>query len=150
MLEKSVKNNNLKKGDVVMKGIRLIVFAVLVLSVRNQAYNSAQLELLISTSQCPSGSDLMGAIMPGINLPGVDLTDALLRGAHLEHANLANAILVRADLTGAHFEHANLTGANLTGAIVLGALWDGADLTGAIWADGRTCTAGSIGTCLIN
>ncbi len=77
-------------------------------------------------------ANLMLANLEGAHMHGVNL-----RGANLMMANLQKVNLLDADLSGA-----NLRGANLTGAILLKARFDN-----AIWTDGHTCAAGSVGEC---
>lgn len=109
----------------------------------------------------------------GAWLRGVDLSSAVLAGTHLNSANLSLARLTYANLAGADLSYANLEGANLqaaslqgatlayatlkqadlTRADLRGARLEATDLTGAqlglaLWTDGRTCQAGSVGVCL--
>ncbi len=67
-----------------------------------------------------SRTDLTGA-----NLSGADLHDIDLRGSGLKGANLQNANLTGADLYRAVLSNANLSGADLTDAVVRGAEMDG-------------------------
>ena len=77
-------------------------------------------------------ANLMLANLEGAHMHGVNL-----RGANLMLANLQKVNLLDADLSGA-----NLRGANLTGAILMKVRFDN-----AIWTDGHTCAADSIGEC---
>jgi hypothetical protein len=82
-----------------------------------------------------------------INLPGRQLSGAVLQGADLSRArllgaDLSGAVLVRADLSGAQLDRAGLSGAwlndtDLSGAVLLrtdlsGARLNDADLSGAV------------------
>lgn len=109
-------------------------------------------------------SDLSGARMNSVSLAGAELREARLEGADLAFANLNMAGLRGADLRGAR-----LMGASLRGAALDGARFDGADLSyadlrgarlndvslrgarldSALWVDGSTCAAGSMGECRV-
>lgn len=107
-------------------------------------------------------ADLRNAILNNATLTGARFTNADLSGADLSYADLRRASLSRADLTGARLTGARLEGALLNGADLSGADLSYADIRGAvltgvefngaildrtIWTDGRTCAAGSVGTC---
>lgn len=93
-------------------------------------------------------TNLFGADMSGANLSYANLTQAKLdlailqnaqaKGANFTGATLANANLTNADLSYAIFKQAKLENANLSGA----------NLVNAIWIDGKTCIAGSVGKCV--
>ena len=62
---------------------------------------------------------------------------------------LKGTVLIRADLQGADLTQANLMYADLTGAMLGGAKLDDARFDHAIWVNGETCVAGSVGGCLL-
>ncbi|MDR9436739.1 MAG: pentapeptide repeat-containing protein [Thiohalophilus sp.] len=93
------------------------------------------------------GANLFASSLRRADLRYVDLSLANLSYADLEQANLKGAGLQNADLTDASLSNANLSYANLRGATLDGADLTGARLDHAIWIDGRTCIAGSIGEC---
>ncbi|MFC1602457.1 pentapeptide repeat-containing protein [Pseudomonadota bacterium] len=93
------------------------------------------------------GANLSGALFVEANLEYVDFSGADLSYAQLERAQMKGANLQNTDLT-----HAVLTGADLSFAILRGAtpggvILENAKLDDAIWFDGGTCLAGSIGVC---
>lgn len=117
--------------------------------------------------------DLSGKDMHHISLASARLDRANLQGANLAYANLQLASLeaanlMLADLTGAHLHAVNLrdadlsmsnlervnlldadlSGSNLRGANLKDAILTKARLDNAVWTDGRTCAAGSVGECL--
>lgn len=109
-------------------------------------------------------SDLAGARMNSVSLAGADLREARLVGVDLAFSNLNFADLRKADLGGTRLMGASLRGAELDGARFDGADLSYADLRGArmgdvslrgarldsaLWVDGTTCAAGSIGACRI-
>ncbi|MBI5460578.1 MAG: pentapeptide repeat-containing protein [Gammaproteobacteria bacterium] len=96
--------------------------------------------------------DLTNARLVGANLIGSDLAYTLLSLADLRHADLSNARMTGAGLRGADLRGARLAGADLSYADLREAHLDGAVLAetrfdSAIWIDGRTCKAGSVGRC---
>ncbi|MFO8024598.1 pentapeptide repeat-containing protein [Thiohalophilus sp.] len=93
------------------------------------------------------GANLFASSLRSADLRYVDLSLANLSYADLEQANLKGAGLQNADLTDASLINANLSYANLRGATLDSADLSGARLDHAIWTDGRTCIAGSIGEC---
>lgn len=93
------------------------------------------------------GANLFASSLRRADLRYVDLSLANLSYTDLERANLKGAGLQNADLTDASLSNANLSYANLRGATLNGADLTGARLDHAIWIDGRTCIAGSIGEC---
>lgn len=97
--------------------------------------------------------DLTGARLVGANLIGSDLAYTLLNLADLRHADFSNARMTGAGLSGADLRGARLVGADMSYTDLSKARLDGAMLSetrfdNAIWIDGRTCKAGSIGRCL--
>jgi len=100
-----------------------------------------------------SNADLTGAVLHGSRLAGADLryvnaAQADLRRADLENAQLVGSSLRGADLSAARLKGADLSYADLTAANLAGSDLQGARLDHAIWNDGATCLAGSIGQCL--
>ncbi len=96
--------------------------------------------------------DLTGARLVGANFIGSDLAYTLLNLADLRHADLSNARMTGAGLRAADLRGTRLAGADLSFADLREARLDGAVLTetrfdNAIWIDGRTCKAGSVGRC---
>ncbi len=87
-----------------------------------------------------SESNLSYASLTAINLYSSLLHNAKLIGSQLQMANLQNSDLQGADLSYSNLHNATLTGANLSRV----------NLSHAIWIDGSTCLAGSIGQCLVN
>lgn len=113
----------------------------------------------VNWSACDKrGAALAGAVLRNARLDKIRLEDARLAGAVLEYASAKRANLRNADLRGAKLTAADLGGADLSGADLAGAnlryaVLDGAMLAGtrldnAVWSDGRTCAAGSVGGCL--
>lgn len=85
------------------------------------------------------GADLSGALLPsadlvGANLCAADLTGANLAGARLSRANLRDANLVGAALDGADLTDADLRGADLAGARIDDAVFTNARLEGGCFA----------------
>ncbi|MEH1966853.1 pentapeptide repeat-containing protein [Nostoc sp.] len=74
-------------------------------------------------------------------LPGINLSGAILFGAKLNRANLSGANLSYANLGSAWLEEANLTGANLSHAVVSDGVLAEADLsdTDLSYADLTAC-----------
>lgn len=99
-----------------------------------------------------------GSTLRNAKLDRAHLDDARLAGAILEYASatgtslrntdLRGAKLAAADLSGADLSGADFSGANLRYAVLSGALLAGTRLDHAVWSDGHTCAAGSIGGCL--
>ncbi|MDR2877452.1 MAG: pentapeptide repeat-containing protein, partial [Chromatiales bacterium] len=107
-------------------------------------------------------SDLTGASMNSAALVDVDLREARLKSADLAFANLARADLRKADLSsarlmgaslhdavldGARLDGADLSYADLRGASMEGVSLSGVRLDSALWLDGTSCAAGSMGEC---
>lgn len=93
------------------------------------------------------GANLSNSILQLASLKGINLMLANLEGAHMHGVNLQNANLMLANLKKANLLDANLSGANLRGANLNGAILIKVKLDNAIWTDGRTCAAGSLGEC---
>ncbi|MET0052284.1 MAG: pentapeptide repeat-containing protein [Candidatus Thiodiazotropha sp.] len=104
-----------------------------------------------------AGANLNSTVLRDAQLSATDLSDAHLDYADLRAANLSYARLQRASLLGANLQGADLREADLSGADlrfadftdsrVKGMLLNGAHLDEAIWVDGRSCAAGSVGVC---
>jgi hypothetical protein len=115
-----------------------------------------------------SGCNRSGAWLPGVVLQSANLSNGRLSNAHLNDSNLSYANLSGADLVNAKLKRARLLGAKLVNAklnnadlteadlsyadlrsaVIEGAVLTGAHLDNAIWPDGNTCAAGSLGQCL--
>lgn len=114
-----------------------------------------------------SGAQLLKEKLTAANLMNTNLQTANLYASDLSHANLKFSQLHLSSLRYVNFTKANLTGAGLMGADLSGAIFTQADLSyanfrdanvssvdfsnarldNAIWIDGRTCRAGSMGSC---
>jgi len=114
-----------------------------------------------------SGTKLLKENLIAANLMNANLQTANLYSSDLSHANLKYAQMHLTNLQYVNFTKANLTGANLMGADLSGAIFNQANLSyvnfrdaiidatdfsdarldNAIWIDGRTCRANSIGSC---
>ena len=95
---------------------------------------------------------LTGARMQNISLAASDVAYADLSLADLSNGDLRGTILVGASLRNARLRQADLRHANLgftdfTGADIAGVLFEGANMSRAIWVDGRECAQGSLGQC---
>lgn len=86
--------------------------------------------------------ELAGAGWARRDLRRANITNTNLQSADLTGANLGAASLVNVDLSGARLVGANLRGANLVNVDL-----EDADLSHAVWVDGHSCRAGSIGQC---
>lgn len=75
-----------------------------------------------------AASDLSETIFDGMNLNGIDMTDANLNGAQFINANLVNASLANAQLNGANLTGANLVWADLSGTQMAWTIMEGANL----------------------
>lgn len=94
-----------------------------------------------------SGANLIAASMTDLYLPYANLSGASLSGAKLSRSVLTQAVLRGANLAGAVMLGVDLTGADLSASNLAGTDFTGARLDGAIWNNGQTCAAGSIGVC---
>ncbi|MGY4543654.1 uncharacterized protein YjbI with pentapeptide repeats [Arthrobacter sp. UYNi723] len=94
-----------------------------------EQYRSA----LAASQEAPdlSFASLVYKKLNGLNLAGVDFSEANLSGADLTNADLRGADLTNADLRGADLTNADLHGADLSGADLTAANLDSAELTGA-------------------
>jgi uncharacterized protein YjbI with pentapeptide repeats len=95
---------------------------------------------VINTAQGKGGSGgrkeaLQELASDGIDLVGVDVSDAFLMGVQLRHANLARASLRSSDLRGASFEGSNLEYADFTSANLRNGSLAKANLRHTIFAD---------------
>jgi hypothetical protein len=105
-----------------------------------------------------AGANLNSAILRDAKFSATDLTGADLRytdlsGADLRYARFTTAVLMGANLSGADlrgtdFTRVDLRFADLSRSLVDSAVFTDANLEGAIWIDGTTCGAGSVGRCL--
>lgn len=129
------------------------------LAAPGQAANSAHLQRLLKTNQCPncdlSGADLKEANLFGANLVNANLQGADLRGANLGSANLSDADLSGANLTQTYFdrtnlENANLSNADLTQAYLRNAIAKGIKLNGAVLRGAKLSQLNLIGVSLKN
>lgn len=102
-------------------------------------------------------ANLMNANLQTANLYASDLSHANLKFTqlhlsnlkyvNLSKANLTGASLMGADLTGANLSQADLSYANFRDAKIESVDFTKARLNNAIWIDGRTCRADSVGAC---
>lgn len=93
------------------------------------------------------GANLFAADLTAANLSYAELQLANLSFADFSGANLKGAILTNADLSQAKLVNADLSYVNLKQAKIDGAMFNNTQLDNAIWIDGRTCAAGSLGEC---
>ena len=114
----------------------------------NKNLQSANLESAILLNARLSSANLQTANLKAANMSYIDLSKANLIGADMTGASLKGADLTHADLRGASLVNADLSFANLAGANLRTANLDGVKLNKAIWIDGSTCAAESIGSCL--
>ncbi|MES9900069.1 MAG: pentapeptide repeat-containing protein [Sedimenticola sp.] len=91
-----------------------------------------------------AGSSINGGDLQYVDFTGADLSYTVLKSAMMKGINLRNADLSYADLSGADLRFADLSGANLGSAIL-----DKARFDSAIWINGQSCLAGSVGGCLL-
>lgn len=82
-------------------------------------------------------ADLRQHRLSGLDLRGIDFSEAVLRDADVSGSDLREAKFIRADLRFASFRGADLRGAWLDGARLDGVAFDGAFLTTATF-DGAT------------
>jgi hypothetical protein len=99
-------------------------------------------------------AQLMSASLINADLTGSDLAYSNFRFARLNYSLLDEAILKGADLSQADLSNASLRGADLSYANLNGAQLNDTDITDAkldraIWVNGLTCEAGSVGQCLL-
>jgi hypothetical protein len=113
------------------------------LVVESGNFQGGQLNNTILRSARLSGSVFNHADLNYADLSGADLSHGEFRAARMKGVELRNA-----DLSYADFEAADLSFANLTGANLGGANLTGAGFSQAIWVDGTTCLAGSVGECV--
>ena len=95
-----------------------------------------------------SGADFSRSRLDGSDLSYADLSGANLQSTSLAGANLTGTVLRGANLRDADLSHANLAYAELSGARLEGANLGEARFDHAIWINGETCLAGSMGGCL--
>ncbi|OOZ36995.1 pentapeptide repeat-containing protein [Solemya velesiana gill symbiont] len=90
-----------------------------------------------------SGSRFNDADLQYADFSSSDLSYSEMKNAMMKGAGLRKADLSYADLSNADLSFSDLTGANLGGSVLAGARFDN-----AIWTDGKTCAAGSVGRCI--
>ena len=115
----------------------LILCSNLVLAKTHTDFSQEDYDRVLNGEKNMIGAHLDRACFRGMNLRGVDFSEAELDVADFENA----------DLTGANFTKADLEDANLKGAKIDGAFFKGAELEFATWVNGRVCGEGSIGGC---
>lgn len=101
-----------------------------------------------------SNSQLFSAKLMNINLESANLAYADLRLSDLSYSYLAKtnflgSNLQNVDLSYADLTEADLSFANLAGAKIGGAQLQGASLANTIWINGQTCSANSVGECIL-
>lgn len=96
----------------------------------------ALIKELSANSEGLAGRDFAGVKMPGLALPGVDLTESFWERAELPGANFTNSTMNGAVFTAADLTAADLSGANLEGANFSSAKLDQARFRRARFADG--------------
>ncbi|VAX12788.1 Pentapeptide repeat family protein [hydrothermal vent metagenome] len=94
-----------------------------------------------------NGANLFGSNLSGASLMYTDLSMANLSYVDFRQAHMKGSNLQRADLSYADFTGADLSYADFSGAKMQEVRFAGARLDNAIWVDGRTCLAGSVGEC---
>ncbi len=110
-------------------------------------YLSADLTDANASGALLRGANLSGALFVDANLEYVDFSGADLSYAQLNHARMKGANLQNTDLTNAVFVGADLSFAILRGATPGGVVLENARLDHAVWFDGGSCLAGSVGVC---
>ncbi|MBI3560784.1 MAG: pentapeptide repeat-containing protein [Gammaproteobacteria bacterium] len=99
------------------------------------------------------GANLATANLFGSNLNAANISYAIFFQANLSYVELQNGQakgtdFTGADLTNANLSHSDLSYANFKLAKLNNTHLEGANLAHAIWIDGVTCLAGSIGKCV--
>lgn len=102
---------------------------------------------LCLTTALPAMAACSDRVGQGVDWSGCDKPNQSWSYVSLQHAHLTGINLSGTDLRYTNLTHADLTNANLNRANLRGADLTGAHLGGATWTDGRTCAAGSVGTC---
>ncbi len=108
----------------------------------------SELQGAVLDSAQMNGANLLGSNLANASMAYVDLSMSYLSYANLSDANLKGANLQGADLTHAKINNADLSYADLQNAQIDNAEIKGVRLGNAIWVDGRTCKAESLGACL--
>mgnify|MGYP000347165282 CR=1 FL=1 len=98
-------------------------------------------------------SQLVGSNMMNTNFSRADMAYSDLRFSNLSYSQLNNTLLQganlkNADLSFSDLSHADLSYADLTNAILIESNLDNTRFDNAIWIDGETCLAGSLGRCI--
>jgi len=170
------KKNNRRKSWITISVLIMIILGVLWFVVEPPSKDVEQVvncrakpETKVNWHGCRmrniqlSGVDLSHADLGSVQMINTNLTEANLSSANLKYANLSTsnlgyALFTNADLTGANlastdltntdFTGANLSYSDLTKAKLGSAVFEKTNLSGAIWVDGQTCAADSIGKCI--
>ncbi|MDH5471764.1 MAG: pentapeptide repeat-containing protein [Gammaproteobacteria bacterium] len=100
----------------------------------NTRFNNADFSRSRLDNSDFSYADLSQALMQQASVAEVKMIGVILRQANLQGANLTSTDLSYADLEGADLDEAVITGAHFDHAI---------------WLNGETCLAGSVGACLL-
>lgn len=95
-----------------------------------------------------NSANLMGSRLDDSNMSYANLTQANLQNTSLRRVFLKGAVLNQADIQGANLTGADLSYAELSGALLKGAVLQDARFDHAIWVNGETCLANSVGECL--
>lgn len=115
----------------------LVLLSSLVVAKPHTDFSQEDYDRVLRGEKNLAGANLDRASFKGMDLRGVDFTEAELDVADFENA----------DLSGANFTKADLEDANLKGANIEGAIFKDAELEFATWVNGRICGEGSIGGC---
>ena len=93
-----------------------------------------------------AGADLRGAALTGDNMPGINLTGAIVSEVKFAGDDLTGAIFTGATVDDTGFEDANLTDAVFSGDNLDGSNLTGADLSGTEFVDANLQNATFTGT----
>jgi hypothetical protein len=120
-------------------------------------WRNCLIETLDVGSASLSGANLNSAVLRHAKLSATDLSHADLSYANLSHADLRHAKMRSAamvgvnlrfaDLRGADLTHADLRFADLSNSRIDDIRLQNTRLDNALWVDGRSCGANSIGRC---
>ncbi|MFI7428488.1 pentapeptide repeat-containing protein [Micromonospora sp. NPDC049836] len=102
---------------------------------------AAAMQVLTAGALKTCNADLHGVNLPGVVLPGADLSRVRALNANLGLADLTGANLNEADFTGADLRGAKLNGASVRGAVFKGADLRGAEVDGVRWSAADTTDA---------
>lgn len=95
------------------------------------------------------GANLFGSQFRQADVSYADLSNSNLSFTDFQHARLKGANLRAADLSQADFSGADLSYADLQDAKLVDTDFGKANLSHAIWINGQTCLAESIGVCRV-